>query len=348
MKKNTLGSSELEVPVICLGTMTWGQQNTEEEAHAQLDYAVNERGINFIDTAEVYPIPPEKNKQGLTERYIGTWLAKRGKRDDLILASKVCIADGLLQTRDTSDIHFDKKNIMDALDGSLSRLQTEYLDLYQIHWPERKTNFFGQRGYVHDSAHISTSIRETVEVLSELVLSGKVRHIGISNETPWGMSEFIRVAREYDLPLITSIQNQYSLTNRTFEIGLAEMSLRENIPLLAYSVLNMGALTGKYLDGAKPAGARFSLSDRGSERYNPPEAQNAIREYIAVAEKHNMDIVTMAIAYVCSRDFVASVIIGATNMDQLKLSIDAGEVELSAETISDIEEVYKKYPDVTS
>lgn len=347
MKKNILGNSGLEVPVICLGTMTWGQQNTEEEAHEQLDYAVNERGINFIDTAEVYPIPPEKNLQGLTETYIGTWLAKRGKRDDLIIASKVCVAGGLIQTRDASDLKFNKKNIMDAIDGSLARLQTEYLDLYQIHWPERKTNFFGQRGYVHDPSDSSTPIKETVEVLSELVKSGKVRHIGISNETPWGMSEFIRVAREYDLPLVTSIQNQYSLTNRTFEIGLAEMSLRENIPLLAYSVLNMGALTGKYLDGAKPKGARFTLFDRNQERYNPPEAQDAIRAYITVAEKHNLDIVTMAIAYACSRDFIASVIIGATTMEQLKVCIDAGEVTLSAEVLADIEAVHQKYPDAT-
>lgn len=347
MKKNTLGTSGLEVPVICLGTMTWGQQNTEEEAHQQLDYAVDERGINFIDTAEVYPIPPEKKLQGLTETYIGTWLAKRGKREDLIIASKVCIAGPLLQTRDTSDIHFDRKNIMDAIEGTLARLQTDYLDLYQIHWPERKTNFFGQRGYVHDVTDSSTSIHETVKALKELVDNGKVRHIGVSNETPWGLNEFLRVAREYDLPIVTSIQNQYSLTNRTFEIGLAEISIKEQVPLLAYSVLNMGALTGKYLDGAKPAKARFTLFGRNQERYNPPEAQTAIKAYVDVAKKHELDPAVMAIAYVCSRPFVASVIIGATNMDQLKTCIDAGEVVLSDEVLQDIEAVHQKYPDAT-
>ncbi len=347
MKKKILGTSGLEVPVICLGTMTWGQQNTEAEAHAQLDYAVEERGINFIDTAEIYPIPPEKNKQGATETYIGNWLAKRGKRDDLIIATKVCIAGDLLQTRDTSDVHFDKKNIMDAIEGSLKRLQTDYIDLYQIHWPERSTNFFGQRGYVHTSNDTSTSIKETVEVLKEIVDSGRVKHIGISNETPWGLQEFIRVAREYDLPMVTSIQNQYSLTNRTFEIGLAEIAIKENVPLLAYSVLNMGVLTGKYLNGTKPDGARFTISGRNSERYNPENAEPAIAAYVAVARKHNLDPATMAIAYCCQRDFIASVIIGATNIDQLKVCIDAGELELSQAVLDDIDAVYQKYPDPT-
>lgn len=346
MKKNILGTSGLEVPVICLGTMTWGQQNTEEEAHQQLDYAVEERGINFIDTAEVYPIPPEKKTQGLTETYIGNWLAKRGKRDDLIIASKVCVAGGLLQTRDTSDVKFDRRNIVDALEGSLERLQTDYIDLYQIHWPERKTNFFGQRGYIHDASDTATPIHETVKVLKELVDSGKVRHIGVSNETSWGVHEFIRVAREYDLPMITSIQNQYSLINREFEIGLAEFSMRENIPLLAYSVLSMGVLTGKYLDGAQPKGARFTLSGRNSERYNTPESQQAIAAYVNLAQEHNLDPATMAIAYACSKEFVASVIIGASTMDQLKVCIDAGEITLSSEVIQGIESIHKKYPNI--
>lgn len=347
MKKNILGTSGLEVPVICLGTMTWGQQNTEAEAHEQLDYAVNERGINFIDTAEVYPIPPEKSTQGLTETYIGNWIAQRGRRDDLIIASKVCVAGGLLQTRDTSDVRFDYRNIMDAVEGSLQRLQIDYLDLYQIHWPERSTNFFGKRGYTHNHNDNSTSIHETMKVLAQLVESGKVRHIGISNETPWGVAEFIRVAREYNLPLVTSIQNQYSLVNREFEIGLAEFSMRENIPLLAYSVLNMGVLSGKYLDDARPAGARFTLSERNSERYNTPEIQDAVRAYVDIAKRHDLDPATLAIAYVCSREFVASVIIGASNMDQLKVCIDAGEVTLSPEVIAEIEAVHKKYPNIS-
>lgn len=347
MIKKTLGTSGLKVPVICLGTMTWGQQNSEAEAHAQLDYAVDQRGINFIDTAEIYPIPPEKNKQGTTEIYIGNWIAKRGKRDDLIIASKVCVNGDMLQTRDTGDIKFDAKNINNALEGSLKRLQTDYLDLYQIHWPERSTNFFGKRGYKHDPSENTTEIKETVEALAEIVKSGKVKHIGVSNETPWGLNEFLRVAREYDLPVVTSIQNQYSLTNRTFEIGLAEIAIKENVPMLAYSVLNMGALTGKYLDGAKPKGARFTFSGRNSERYNPEVAQQAVRAYVELAKKHKLDPATMAIAYCCSRDFIASVIIGATNLDQLKICIDAGEVELSQEVLDGIEEIYQKYPDPT-
>lgn len=347
MKKKILGNSGLEVPVICLGTMTWGQQNTEEQAHAQLDYAVNERGINFIDTAEIYAIPPEKSSQGLTETYIGNWLEKRGKRDDLIIASKVCVAPEFMQTRDTSDMRFDRRNIIDAIEGTLSRLKTDYIDLYQIHWPERQTNFFGQRGYVHNEHDTSTSIRETVEALKELVDSGKVRHIGVSNETPWGLNEFLRVARDYGLPMVTSIQNQYSLTNRTFEIGLAEIAIKEQVPLLAYSVLNMGTLTGKYLDGARPEGARFSLFQRFNARYNPERAQDAIRAYVNLAKKHDLDPAVMAIAYCCSRPFVASVIIGATTLDQLKVCIDAGDVELTQELIEEIEKIHHKYPDVT-
>lgn len=345
MNKKILGNSKLEVPVICLGTMTWGEKNTEAEAHAQLDYAVNERGINFIDTAEIYPIPPDKSLQGKTETYIGNWIAKRGKREDLIIATKVCVAGGLLGTRDTSDVKFDARNINDAIDGTLSRLKIDYVDLYQIHWPERKTNFFGQRGYVHNIHDESTSIHETMQVLADLVKNGKIRYIGVSNETPWGISEFMRVAREYDLPMITSIQNQYSLINRTYEIGMSEFSMRENIPLLAYSVLSMGSLTGKYLDGAQPENARFTLSGRNSERYNPAVAQAAIAAYVKIAKKHNIDPATMAIAYCCSRDFIASVIIGATTMEQLKICIDAGEIKLSPEILADIEDVYKKYPD---
>jgi aryl-alcohol dehydrogenase-like predicted oxidoreductase len=349
MKTSKLGSSDLNVPIICLGTMTWGQQNTLEEAHAQLDYAVNERGITFIDTAEIYPIPPSSEKQGLTEEYIGKWLKKHGNRESLIIATKVSPAS-LIRTRDVGNPpKLDKKSIVDAVEGSLKRLDTDYIDLYQIHWPVRQTNFFGARTYEHKENDDSTPIEETLEALQELVKAGKIRNIGVSNETPWGVSEYLRLHREKNLPKIVSIQNQYSLTNRTFEIGLSEFCKREDIGMLPYSTLNMGVLTGKYLDGAKPEGARFSLDLRNSTRYNPdnPYAQKAIKEYVELAKKHNIDPAQLAIAFAASRNFVSSVIIGASKIDQLKSCIDAGDIELSAEILSDIDTLYNTYPDVT-
>lgn len=347
MKYNQLGTTGVEVPDICLGTMTWGQQNTEAEAHEQLDYAVEERGLKFIDTAEIYPIPPETEKQGRTETYIGTWLAQRGKREDLIIASKVGAAS-LIGTRDVGKKpHYDAKSIHDAIDGTLARLQTEYIDLYQIHWPERQTNFFGARGYVHNADEDPTPIAETLAALGELVDAGKVKYIGVSNETPWGVAEYLRVAREENVPRIVSIQNQYSLTNRTYEIGLAEFAMREQVGLLAYSVLSMGVLTGKYLDGARPEGARFTETMRNSDRYNPPHAQETIRKYVEVAKKHGLDPAAMAIAFVRSRQFTTSAIIGATTMEQLKTCIDAAELELAPEVLADINEIYVEHPDVT-
>lgn len=347
MQQNTLGNTGSSVPVICLGTMTWGQQNTEAEAHEQLNYAVDERGIHFIDTAEIYPVPPTGELQGLTERYIGSWLKNRTDRDQLFIASKVAPA-GLITTRDVGDRpRLDKKSIHEAIDGTLSRLQTDYIDLYQVHWPERKTNFFGARGYVHDEADDSTPIRETLEALAELVAAGKVKHIGVSNETPWGVHEYLRLAHEEGLPRIVSIQNQYSLTNRTFEIGLAEMAIKEQVGLLAYSALNMGVLTGKYLDGAQPEGARFTGTMRNSERYNPPQAEPVVRQYVELAKRYDLDPAEMALAFVASKRFTTSVIIGATSVEQLRVCIDAGERELSPELIADIEAIHAKYPDPT-
>ncbi len=333
--------------MICLGTMNWGQQNSEAEAHQQLDYAIGERGLTFIDTAEMYPIPPDPEKQGRTETYLGSWLKKSGKRDDLVIATKVA-AGSAIRTRDTGPVpHYDRKSIREAIDGSLKRLQTDHIDLYQVHYPERKANFFGARGYVHDTEDTATPIEETLDALAELIKEGKVRYIGVSNETPWGVMEYLRVAREKSLPKIVSIQNQYSLTNRTFEIGLAEIAMRENIGLLPYSALNMGVLTGKYLDGAKPSGARFTIYERNTERYNPPRAQEAVRQYVKLAKDNGMKPENLALAFAISREFVTSVIIGATSVDQLHADIDSADVVLSESILSEIEKIHQQFPDIT-
>lgn len=350
MKKKYLGSSNLEVPIITLGTMTWGEQNSESDAHEQLDYAVDERGLNFIDTAEMYAVPPSKKTQGRTETYIGKWLKRRGKRDDLIIASKVSVSDNIV-TREVGSPHrYDRKTIRAAIDGSLKRLQTDYIDLYQVHWPERNSNFFGKRGIDRlESNEEFVPIDEVLTHLSELVDEGKVRHLGISNESPWGLNEYLRASREKSLPRIVSIQNQYSLTNRTFEIGLSEIALRENIGMLAYSPLGMGALTGKYLDGAKPKGARFTIFDRDriNQRYNPSRAQNAIKRYVELARDNGLDPATLAIAFCNSKNFITSTIIGATKIDQLKTDIDAGEVTLSDEIRTEIEKIHLEIPNIT-
>ena len=343
MEKRKLGWSDLEVPAICLGTMVWGTQNDEAEAHEQLSYGVDERGINFLDTAEIYPIPPSSELQGLTETYIGNWLGKRGTRDDLIIATKVCVSD-MISSRATT-CRYDKTNIREALEGSLTRLKTDYVDLYQIHWPERSSNFFGRRDYVHDPEDSSTSIQETLEVLAELIQEGKVRYIGVSNETPWGVMEYLRLAREESLPRIVTIQNQYSLVNRHFEVGLAEIAIKEQVGLLPYTTLGGGALSGKYLGGAKPEGARFTLGNRNA-RYNAPELQAVIQAYVDLADKHGLDPAQMAVAFATSRDFVTSTIIGSTSVAQMKACIDAGEMTLSDELLADIQVIHEQYPNL--
>ena len=342
-----LGTSDIQVPVICLGTMTWGQQNSEQDAHEQLTYAIEERGLTFIDTAEMYPVPPETEKQGRTETYIGNWLKKRGKRDDLIIASKIG-AGNFIGTRNVGEVpRYDRKSIREAVEGSLKRLQTDYLDLYQVHFPERKTNFFGVRGYTHNEQDDSTPIEETMQALAELVAEGKVRYLGVSNETPWGLAEYLSVSQKLSLPKIVSIQNQYSLTNRTFEIGLAEMAIKEQVSLLAYSVLGMGVMSGKYLNGAQPEGARFTIFERNKDRYNPPRAQQAIQKYVDIARSNNLDPSQMAIAFALTRQFMTSVIIGATTLGQLKTNIDAADIVLPQTVIDQIEQVHQDFPDVT-
>lgn len=342
-----LGRTDVMVPDICLGSMTWGQQNTEAEGHEQLSYAVDERGLTFIDTAEAYPIPPTPEIQGDTEKIIGNWLHNRGKRDDLFIASKVCLAP-FVTTRDTrGQAKYNKQQITEAVDGSLERLQTDYIDLYQLHWPERTANFFGARGYTHNPDEDATSIAETLAALDELVKAGKIKHIGVSNETAWGVSEYLRVAREENLPRIVSTQNQYSLTNRTYEIGLAEFAMREQVGLLVYSPLQMGVLTGKYLDGARPEGARFTIEERNFARYNPACAQDTIRRYVQIAKDAGIDPATMAIAFARSREFATSTIIGASTMPQLETAIDAAQVTLPDDVLAAINDVYCEFPDVT-
>lgn len=341
MEYRRLGKTDLDVSVICLGTMTWGEQNTEAEAHAQLDYALA-HGVNFIDTAEMYPVPPKAQTYGRTEEYIGTWLQRRGKRDDVVLASKVVgRAEGMTYIRGGSRL--DRENIEQALDASLKRLRTDYIDLYQLHWPDRKTNFFGQLGYHHEADDDAVPLEETLSVLRDLVQAGKIHHVGLSNETPWGVMRSLHFSETKRLPRVASVQNPYSLLNRTFEIGLAEIAHRESVGLLAYSPLGFGVLSGKYLGGARPENARLTLFDR-FQRYNTETGKTATAEYVALARTHGLDAVQMALAYVNSRSFVTSTIIGATTMEQLRADIASIDLRLGEDVLAGIEEIHQRYP----
>ena len=342
MEYNNLGQTDIKVSQICLGTMTWGEQNTEEEAHQQLNYAI-ESGINFIDVAEMYPVPPREETYGLTESYIGNWLSKRKDRDKIILASKVAAKAEWLPYIRGGQIKLDKKNIVQALEDSLRRLKTDYIDLYQMHWPDRDTNFFGKLAYYHAPEKDGIPIAETLAALNDLVKQGKIRTIGISNETPWGCAEYLRISREKELPRIVSIQNPYNLLNRTFEIGISEFSHREQVGLLAYSPLAFGALSGKYLDNQKPEGARLTLFERFN-RYLNPQATKATEAYVNLAKKNDLDPSQMALSYVSSRPFLTSNIIGATSMEQLKMDIESINIELSDDVIKDIESIHEKIP----
>lgn len=339
MQYKTLGHTDIKISLICLGTMTFGEQNTEQESHQQLDYALDQ-GVNFIDVAEMYPVPPREETQGLTEKYVGTWLAKHKQRDQVVLASKVAGPGMMPYLRDGSDLNAD--HIRRAVDDSLKRLQTDYIDLYQIHWPSRGTNFFGQLGY-QQSSHSGVPIMETLSTLADLVSSGKVRHIGISNETPWGLAEYLKLAERHQLPRIVSIQNPYGLLNRSFEVGLAEMAEREQVGLLAYSPLGFGMLSGKYENGARPKGARLSLFDR-FDRYSNSQAEQACDAYVKLARAHGLSPAQMALAYVNSRSFVSSNIIGATTLQQLKENIASIEVSLSETVCAEIEAIQQRIP----
>lgn len=347
MQYRKLGRTGLDVSVICLGSMTWGEQNSEAEGHEQIDFSLD-HGVNFIDTAEMYAVPPRAETFGRTEEIIGTWVEKTGRRADVILATKVLgRAPRFKYARPhlhDGETRLDRQSIMEAVEGSLKRLRTDYIDLYQIHWPERKTNTFGQFGYQHDPNDDAIPIEETLEVLADLVKSGKVRHIGLSNETAWGTMEFLRLSEAKGLPRVASNQNPYNLLYRHDEVGLAEVYCREDVGLLAYSPLAMGALSGKYLDGALPKGSRFEIFGQYFPRYQSETAVGEIRKYADIAKRHGLDPAQMALAFVNQQPFLASNIIGATTIPQLADNIASADITLSDEVMNEIADVHKQRP----
>lgn len=343
MQYTTLGHTDIKVSRICLGTMTWGEQNTQQEGFEQMDYAL-EQGVNFWDTAELYSVPPKAETYGSTETIIGNWLAKTGRRNDVVLASKIAGPAVFVEHIRGGKTRFNKADIETALNASLKRLQTDYLDLYQLHWPERSTNFFGQLGfeYPHEQANDLTPMAETLQALSEQVKAGKIRTIGLSNETAWGTMNFLHLAKSMGLEKIVSVQNPYSLLNRSYEVGLAEVAHQENVGLLAYSPLAFGVLSGKYLNGQFPKDARITLFPR-FDRYFNPQADAATQAYVDLAKEHGLSPAQMALAYVNTRPFVTSNIIGATTMEQLKENIDSINVRLSDEVLAGIEAIHQRY-----
>ncbi|EOB3603010.1 TPA: NADP(H)-dependent aldo-keto reductase [Vibrio vulnificus] len=339
MQYTKLPHSTLEISKLCLGTMTFGEQNSQQDAFEQLDYAVAQ-GINFIDTAEMYPVPPKAQSQGLTEQFIGNWLSKSGKREKVLIATKIAGPRNVPYIRDNMSLN--RRHIHTAIDDSLTRLQTDYVDLYQLHWPQRQTNCFGQLNYPYPDAQEEVTLIETLEALNELVKAGKVRYIGVSNETPWGVMTLLRLAEKHDLPRIVSIQNPYNLLNRSFEVGLSEISHYEGVQLLAYSPMAFGTLSGKYLDGARPTGARCTLFER-FQRYFTPQGLEATKAYVSLARDYGLDPVQMALAFVNQRPFVASNIIGATTLDQLKANIESLNVKLEDEVLNKIQQIGTTY-----
>lgn len=345
MKFNPLAQSGILVPEICLGTMTFGEQNNQAEAFAQLDYAL-ERGVYFWDTAEMYPVPPKAETQGATETIIGNYFKQNGGRDKVFLASKIAgPAQGGSHIRN-GQTRFNKAEIQAALDGNLQRLQTDYIDLYQLHWPQRPTNFFGKLGYSNQDADNSldiTPLEETLSALSDEVQAGRIRHIGLSNETPWGTLKFLHLAEKLGLEKVVSVQNPYNLLNRSYEVGMAEIAQYEGVGLLAYSPLAFGYLTGKFRHGARPANARVTLFSRFS-RYSNPQSEWATEQYAQLAEKHGLSLTQLALAFIKQQFFVSSTIIGATNLEQLKENIDAFEIDLSPEILQEIEAIHIQQP----
>ncbi|MEQ8442471.1 MAG: NADP(H)-dependent aldo-keto reductase [Alphaproteobacteria bacterium] len=348
MRYNKLGHTDIDVSVICLGTMTWGQQNTEAEGHEQMDYALD-NGVNFWDTAELYSVPPKAETYGRTEEIIGTWFERNpARRKDVILASKVAgRASRLSYMRPhlhDGETRLDRQSILEACDNSLKRLKTDYIDVYQLHWPERQTNYFDAVNYTHNPDADGFPIEETLRALDELVKSGKVRYVAVSNESAWGVMEFLRLADQAGLPRIVSIQNPYNLLKRDYEVGLAEVSCRTGVGLLAYSPLAMGVLSGKYLNGAMPEGSRMALFGQYFPRYLTERAARTTAKYVDIATRYGLDPAQMANTFVNIRPFTTSNIIGARTMDQLKLAVATGDMSLDQEILDDIETVHKETP----
>lgn len=341
MKFKKLGSTDLDVSVVCLGTMTFGEQNTEPEAHNMLDYALD-HDVNFYDTAEMYPIPPNPKTVHKTEQYIGTWDKFKTHRDKIIMATKV-VGPGEFVKHIRGGPTLKKEHIFAAVEGSLQRLGTDYIDLYQIHWPDRTTNFFGQKEYTHNENESMTPLSEILEALSILKKDGKIREIGVSNETSWGVMKYLQVAKELGLPEIVTIQNPYNLLNRTFEVNLSEISHRENVGLLAYSPLGFGVLSGKYLGGKSPAGARLTKWKHYS-RYSNDLAVKATQMYVDLANEVGITPTQLALSFVNDRDFISSNIIGATNIDQLKENISSSEIHLEREIVDKINQIHATIP----
>ena len=341
MKFKKLGNTDLKVSLICLGTMTWGTQNSEKDAFEQMDYSIS-KGINFFDTAELYSVPPTADSFGKTEEIIGNWFKERKNREKIILASKVA-GPGCDWIRGGGN-SFDKKKMEEAIDGSLKRLKTDYIDLYQLHWPERSTNFFGRRDYLYNNKEGHwNSFEDILEALKKFIKSGKIRHIGVSNETPYGLSRYLEISKNKNAPRMMSVQNPYNLVNRTYEIGMSEISIREKCGLLVYYPLAAGALSGKYKNGNMPKDSRMALF-KGWERHLNPLAMKAYDEYFKVAKDFNLTMVQLAQAFVNSRPFVTSNIIGATTMDQLKENVESIDIEFTNEMMERVNEIHNSNP----
>ena len=341
MKFKKLGNTDLNVSLICLGTMTWGTQNTEKDAFEQMDYSASQ-GVNFFDTAEIYSVPPTSDSYGKTEVMIGNWFEKRKNRDKIILASKVA-GPGCDWIRGGGN-NFDEKKIGEAIDGSLKRLKTDYIDLYQLHWPERSTNFFGRRDYSYNNKEGEwNSFENILDALSKYIKSGKIRYIGMSNETPYGLSRYLEISKNKGAPRMMSVQNPYSLVNRTYEIGMSEISIRQKCGLLVYYPLAAGALSGKYRNGEMPKNSRMALF-KGWERHLNPLAMRAYDEYYKLAKDFNLTMVQLAQSFVNSRPFVTSNIIGATTMEQLKENIDSVNIDFTDEMMERVDKIHNENP----
>ena len=341
MNYKKLGNTDLDVSTICLGTMTWGEQNSQKEGFEQMDYALD-KGINFFDTAELYSVPPKKETFGHTETIIGNWFKKTNKRDKIILASKV--SGPMREYVRGGGNQYGEKNITVALEESLKRLKTDYIDLYQLHWPERNTNMFGRLGYEHKDDNKWNKFEDVLKNLKKFIDQGKVRHVGLSNETAWGAQKYLEISKDHNLPRMMSIQNPYNLLNRTYEVGLAEVSIREQIGLLAYSPLASGYLSGKYRNNQMPKNSRVSLDPDFWSRYNKPNTDVAVDAYFKIAKKYNLDLAQMSLKFCEIQPFMTSVIIGATKMQQLKTDIESVNVNLPEEIIKEVNEVQKIYP----